>query len=62
MANLNKDYQTINALLTLMESLGLVDGVIQSDGSNTVTQASTMPLTIIDGNGNVTVYNLVVVN
>ena len=62
MANLNKDYQTINALLTLMENLGLVDGVVQSDGSNTVMQASTMPLTIIDGNGNVTVYNLVVVN
>lgn len=62
MANLNKDYQTINALLTLMENLGLVDGVIQSDGNNSVIQASTMPLTIIDGNGNVTVYNLVVVN
>lgn len=62
MANLNKDYQTINALLTLMENLGLVDGVIESDGSNTVTQASTVPLTIIDGNGNITTYNLVVVN
>ena len=62
MANLNFDYETINALLAFAQSIGLVDGVVESDGSQNASPATTLPLTIIDGVGNTTVYNIVVVN
>lgn len=62
MANLNFGYETINALLAFAQSIGLVDGVVESDGSQNASPATTLPLTIIDGAGNTTVYNIVVVN
>lgn len=34
MAKLAYDYQTVNALLTFAQQIGLVDGVVESDGSH----------------------------
>lgn len=62
MANLNFDYQTINALLAFAESIGLVNGAVKVDGAQHASTASVVPLILIDGGGTTVTYNIVVVN